>query len=320
MLISRIILFVAVAIAFLAAIPAGVRAQKPTPLHIAVSTNTVTWFPLYVGWKKGIFKEQGFEILPVRMSVRTALAALASKQIHYITPIGSSMTAIAQGFPGKVIMIFARRSHLVLITKRDIRTSEQLKGKTIAISLPGGTVHRQLLKIFEKYDVKPNEVKVINLGETPNRALALSRGIVDGAMLNIPYDLMLEKEGLRPFAYLKDIADIPLLGIVTHNDRLKEKPDEVRRLLAACLKSIAYTKTHRDEVAPLLVEFVGLENLQMSVKAFELIKGLWADDGMTTEDGLKGALALADVAPTVPIDKIFSFAALNEAAASLKQK
>lgn len=311
---SRLILGAALAAALLCAEIAGAQGQKLTPLHIAVSTNTVTWFPLYVGWKKGIFKEQGLEILPIRMSVRTALAALGSKQIHYITPIGSSMTAIAQGFPGKVVMIFAKRSHLVLITRRDIRTAEQLRGKNIAISLPGGTVHRQLLKILEKYDIKPGDVNVINLGETPNRALALSRGLVDGAMLNIPFDLMLEKEGLRPFAYLKDIADIPLLGVVTHNDRLKERPDEVKRLLAACLKSIAYTKTHREEVAPMLIDFVGLENQQMSFKAFDIIKDLWADDGMTTEDGLKSALALADVAPTVPIDRIFSFTAVRESA------
>jgi ABC-type nitrate/sulfonate/bicarbonate transport system substrate-binding protein len=316
---SRLIFCAALALMLSCAEISGAQSPKLMPLHIAVSTNTVTWFPLYVGWKKGIFKEQGFEILPIRMSVRTALAALGSKQIHYITPIGSSMTAIAQGFPGKVIMIFAKRSHLVLITRRDIRTAEQLRGKNIAISLPGGTVHRQLLKIFEKYDIRPGDVNVINLGETPNRALALSRGLVDGAMLNIPFDLMLEKDGLRPFAYLKDIADIPLLGVVTHNDRLKERPDEVRKLLAACLKSIAYTKTHRDEVAPLLMSFVGLENQQMSVKAFDLIKDLWADDGMATEDGLKSALALADVAPSVPVERIFSFTAVQEAA-KLKDK
>jgi NitT/TauT family transport system substrate-binding protein len=316
---SRLLVCAALAVMFFCAEISFAQAPKLTPLHIAVSTNTVTWFPLYVGWKKGLFKEQGFEILPIRMSVRTALAALGSKQINYITPIGSSMTAIAQGFPGKVVMIFAKRSHLVLITRRDIRTADQLRGKSIAISLPGGTVHRQLLKIFEKYDIKPSDVNVINLGETPNRALALSRGLVDGAMLNIPFDLMLEKDGLRAFAYLKDIADIPLLGVVTHNDRLKEHPDEVRRLLAACLKSIAYTKTHRDEVAPLLMNFVGLENQQMSLKAFDLIKDIWADDGMATEDGLKSALALADVAPTVPIDKIFSFTAVQEAA-RLKDK
>lgn len=230
------------------------------------------------------------------------------------------MTAIAQGLPAKIIMIFAKRSHLVLITKPEIQTADQLKGKSIAISLPGGTVHRQLLKIFQKYRVNPGDVKVINLGETPNRAIALTRGIVDGAMLNIPWDLMLEKEGLRPFAYLKDIADIPLLGIVTRNDRLKENPDEVRNFLTACLKSIAYTRTHRDDVAPLLVQFMGLENLQMALKTYELIREIWAEGGVTTEDGLKSALALADVPPAVPIDQIFDFSAVNEAAAILKKK
>ena len=76
--------------------PAQLYAQKLTRIHIAVSANTVSWFPLYVGWKKGLFKEQSIEILPVQMSVRSALAGLASKQIPYITAIGSSMKAIAQ--------------------------------------------------------------------------------------------------------------------------------------------------------------------------------------------------------------------------------
>jgi NitT/TauT family transport system substrate-binding protein len=298
--------------------PVGLFAQKLTPLHIAVSANTVTWFPLYVGWKKGIFKQHGIDILPVQMSVRTALAALASRQIHYITPIGSTMTAITQGFSAKIIMIFAKRSHFVLLTKGAIKTPEQLKGKSIAISVPGTTVHRQLLKILEKFDIEPNEVNVINLGAATSRALALSRGNIDAAMLHIPYDLMLEKEGLRPFAYLKDISDIPLSGIVTHNVRLKEKPDEVKRLLAGALRSIAYTKTHRSEVAPLLVQFAGLENHQMALKAFELVKGIWAEDGKANEVALKSAMALADVEPTVPLDKIFSFSALDEAAATLK--
>lgn len=187
-----------------------------------------------------------------------------------------------------------------------------MKGKTIAISLPGGTVHRQLLKVLVKSEIKANEVQVINLGETPNRALALLRGQVDGAMLNIPYDLMLEKEGPRPFAYLKDVADIPLLGIVTHNDQLKDKPDEVKRLLAASLRSIAYTKSHRSEVLPLLKQFAGLEDLPMAGRAFEIVKDLWSDDGQVTDDGLRAAMALADVPAATPLEKLFNFSNLRK--------
>ena len=125
------------------------------PIHIGVPTNTVTWFPLYVAWKKGFFQEQGIEIFPVTMSVRASLGALAARHISYITPLGSSMTAIANGLPAKVIMIFAVRSHHVLVAKREIATPAALRGHSIAISQPGGTVHRQFFKILEHYKSTP---------------------------------------------------------------------------------------------------------------------------------------------------------------------
>ncbi len=77
----------------------GARAETLTPIHIGVPTNSATWFPLYVAWKRGIFRDQGLDLLPITMQARTALAALASKQIGFITQIGSPMTAIARGLP-----------------------------------------------------------------------------------------------------------------------------------------------------------------------------------------------------------------------------
>ena len=93
----------------------GGLAQTLTPIHIGVSTNSATWFPLYVAWKKGLFREQGLELLPVYMQARTSLAALASKQIGYITQTGSSLTAIARAcrrdslwyLPIKLIMFWS---------------------------------------------------------------------------------------------------------------------------------------------------------------------------------------------------------------------
>ena len=144
---KRVVLLVICAFLIVSTAPG--HAQKLTQIHIGVPTNTVTWFPLYVAWKKGIFRDQGLELLPVTMSVRASLGALAARHISYITPLGSSMTAIAKGLPAKVIMIFAKRSHHVLVTKAQIHTAAALVGRSVAISQPGGTVHRQLLKILE---------------------------------------------------------------------------------------------------------------------------------------------------------------------------
>src|SRR6266540_1948912 len=38
---------------FLFGVLCSAHAQTLTPIHIGVSTNSATWFPLYVAWKKG---------------------------------------------------------------------------------------------------------------------------------------------------------------------------------------------------------------------------------------------------------------------------
>lgn len=294
--------------------PAPGFSQKLTQVHIGVPTNTVTWFPLYVAWKKRIFQEQGIEMLPITMSVRASLGALASRHISYITPLGSSMTAIANGLPAKVIMIFAVRSHHVLVAKREISGPGALRGHGVAISQPGGTVHRQFLKILEHYKVDPKDVKTVNLGEMPNRALALKTGTIDAAMLSVPYDLFMEKDGFKPIAYLKDILEFPLLGLIAHDERIRERPDEVKRVLTAALKGIAYTKSHRDEVLPLLKEFVGLPTIDMTRQTFEVIKELWPDTGIPSDKGLTTALSMADVPANFPVNKVVDWSLVTDAA------
>lgn len=306
--------------AFLIGSAAPGHAQKLTQIHIGVPTNTVTWFPLYVAWKKGIFQEQGLELLPVTMSVRASLGALAAKHIPYITPLGSSMTAIAKGLPAKVIMIFAKKSHHVLVAKPEIGSATGLPGRSVAISQPGGTVHRQLLKILEHNKVDPKQVNVVNLGEMSNRALALKAGNIDAAMLSIPYDLYMEQDGFKALAYVKDVSEFPLLGLVTHNEHLRERPDEVKKVLTSALKGIAYTKSHREEVLPLLKQFIALPTVEMTRKAFEVIKDLWPDDGLPSVQGLRTGLSLADVPPSVPAEKIVDWTILKQAAASLKMR
>jgi ABC-type nitrate/sulfonate/bicarbonate transport system substrate-binding protein len=152
---------------------------------------------------------------------------------------------------------------------------------------------------------------MVNLGEMPNRALALQTGTIDAAMLSVPYDLFMEKDGFRPIAYLKDILEFPLLGLIAHDERIKERPDEVKKVLTAALKGIAYTKTHREEVLPLLRQFVGLPTIEMARKTYDVIK-----NGIPSEKGLATALSMADVPANFPSDKIADWSLVREAAKS----
>lgn len=307
-----------VIVSFLFGFLHGAGAETPAPVHIGVPTNSATWFPLYVSWKTGMFRDLGLELLPVTMQARTSLAALASKQIGFITQIGSPMTAIARGLPASLIMVLCERSHHVLVVKPEITSPAQLRGRRVAISQPGGTVHRELLMILEKFKIDPNEVKMVNLASTPNGVTALKGGNVDAAMLLVPHDLYLEKDGFRPLVYVKDIADFPLAGLVAHNDRLRERPDEAKNVLIGALKGIAYTKSHREEVLPLLKEFFALENLEMAKTVYARLRDIWSDTGMPSEKGLRVAATLADVPNTFPLDKLANWSFVSAAASSVR--
>src|SRR5918992_3321721 len=89
-----------VVVVFVLGILRVTQAQTPpAPLHIAIPTNSGTWFPLHVALKKGMFRDLGINLVPVYMQARTSLAAIASNQIGYITQIGSPMTATVAGLP-----------------------------------------------------------------------------------------------------------------------------------------------------------------------------------------------------------------------------
>jgi len=292
--------------------------QTSSPLHIAIPTNSGTWFPLHVALKKNIFRELGVNVLPVYMQARTSLAAIASNQIGYITQIGSPMTAIVGGLPLRVIMVFCERSHHVLIAKPGITSMTQLRGRVVAISQPGGTVHRELQLILEQSGVQPNEVNIRGLGSTPSGIAALRNGSVDAAMLSIPYDLYLEREGFKSLVYVKDVLEFPLAGIVVHNDRLRERPDEVVKILTGVLRGIRYTKMNREEMPRLLKDFLGLESLEMSKRAYDRLRDIWPDSGLASDQGLRTAANLAQVPPTFPLDKLANWSFVKKAAASLK--
>jgi ABC-type nitrate/sulfonate/bicarbonate transport system substrate-binding protein len=132
--------------------------------------------------------------------------------------------------------------------------------------------------------------------------------------------LYLEKDGFRPLVYLKDILEFPLLGIIVNTDLLRDKPDQVKKVLGGALRGIAYTKSRRDEVVPLLKDFIGLDSLDMAQKAYDRLRDIWPDSGMPTERGLKNVASMAEVPAGVPLEKIVDWSLVKEASASVRGK
>ena len=159
-------------------------------------------------------------------------------------------------------------------------------------------------------------MKTASLGDTRTALAGLKAGNVDGTMLMTPLEFYLEKDGFKPLVYLKDILEYPLLGIIVQTDLLRDKPDQVKKVLSGALRGIAFAKSRRDEVVPLLKDFIGLETLEMAQKAYDKLRDIWPDNGMPTEKGLKNVASMAEVPANVPIEKIVDWTLVKEISAA----
>jgi NitT/TauT family transport system substrate-binding protein len=297
-----------------------VTAQELKPIYFGTPTRSVAWFPLYVAIKRGFLQKEGINLQPVVMDSRVIVPSMASKEIPYSTGLGSAMIAASKGLPLKIVMILGGKTHLVLVTRPEITSLREIKGKTIGVTRPGSDVHRMLNLVAKSVGLDSSDVKVLGVGDLTNRVNSLRRKIVDGAVLSLPYDFLVEKEGFRRLAYFKDYVDVPIMGWTVHDDRLRERPEEIKKIISAILRGVAYTKSRRQDVLPLLQEFVGLENVEVAGKAYDVIRDMWPSDGTTSEQGLRNAISVAEIAPSIPHEQLVNWTLLKETWAGFKNE
>lgn len=294
------------------------KAQEPKPLYFGTPTKSVAWFPLYVAMKRGYLLKEGINLQPVVMDSRVIVPSLVSKEIPYSTGLGSAMIGAAKGLPLKVVMILGGKTHLVLVTRPEFTSLKDLKGKVVGVTRPGSDVHRMLQLVAKSAGMDGNDIKVLGVGDLPSRVNALRRRLVDGAVLSLPYDFLVEKEGFHRLAYFKEHVDVPIMGWTVHDERIRERPGEIKKIIAAILRGVAHAKARRQDVLPLLQEFVGLENLDVAGKAYDVVKGMWPSDGMVSDGALRNAMGVAEIGANVPAEQLVQWGLLKETLAGFK--
>ena len=169
----------------------SLEAQQLKRLRIAHPIENLGWFPAYVGIKKGIFAKYGLELLMIRIRSALAITAMSTKEIQYISTLGTPMSAISRGLSGKVVMILCHKPFFVLVASDDIKSPKDLRGRTIAINRFGGSLDLSLVWILESFGMKRSDVKMLPVGHSRNAYLALQAKKVDAAILSSPLDFLL---------------------------------------------------------------------------------------------------------------------------------
>jgi NitT/TauT family transport system substrate-binding protein len=273
-------------LALLAIVILETSALAVEKIRIGVPELNAQFLPLALAEKRGYFKEDGLQGEIIRINPTVALAALVSGELDYWTVIGNSVGAIIQGAPLRVLACYVPGSPSALIVRPEFKSVQELKGKAIGLNTSGGALESIGRLIFKHFGLDPDkEIKFLPLGTNERRFSAMKQGLTAGTMGSPPLDFLGKKMGFVVLARAYELFSYPTSGVIASARKIKEKPDEVKRVIAAGIKATRYIRQNREGTIQFMTEWSKIDR-EMATATYDSVLKLFNDDGSVPDKGL----------------------------------
>lgn len=230
-------------------------------LNVGYSAISGDALPAWLAKDAGIFEKNGLDVQPVfftggttavmaLVSADTPIAQLAGPAVVNSVMAGSDATIVAGG----VISL-----NYYLLSRPDIKTPEQLKGGSVAISRFGSSSDFIARYALTKIGLTPGkDVTIVQIGSTTARVDAVLAGRVQATVVNPPASIIAQKRGMNT------LADLPKLGLVyqhtavaTTKKYIRENRDVVRRYVKSQIEAVHRIYTDKESAVRALGRFIG---------------------------------------------------------------
>jgi len=295
------------------------------PYRIGVPSPSVSYLPLIVAWKMGFLAQEGVQAEFIVMKPSIIPPAMVNGEIHFTTATGTAIGAALRGFPFKTVIFFSSKLMDSLVTRPEIKTFADLRGKIVGIDTPGATTDVITRLLLEKKNLDPvRDLKVLATGHEGIRLEQLKIKQIDAAMLGPQGVVVAKRAGLRVLADVADEVELPFVGGSTTDQILERRRDETRKLLRAGLRGIRYTldPANRSKIVSLLSQWLELDP-ETAEYTYDIFKKVASRDGTLTRAQMEILLnerkRQAKVTADIPLDKIYNFSWVQEINRELAQ-
>jgi len=295
-------------------IPSLAHAQK---IRISISAVDVSFLTAAVADKRGFFKDQGLDVEVIRMAAPISITALANGDTDYTMIFASVIRGAMRGMPIKVVASFLDSSTHTLIARPEFKSVKELRGKTLGVSTVGATSDVAARMMIRHFGVDPEkEMKIVALGSDRARFAALKEGIVEVAVISPPADAEGKKIGMNVLARAYELFNFPFVGLGVNVKKLKEKPDEVKKMLKALIRSNRYIRENREGTIQTLTEW-SRSTKEAAAAGYDGTYKVFNVDGSIPEDGLRLVVDQAKkdmkITRDVPSSEVADLTLLREA-------
>ena len=217
-----------------------------TKITVGVAAMSPRTIPLLIAQEQGLFAKQGIDASIVLIKgAPTLVASLISGDIEVGYTGGTAVLgAASQGLYLRILSSISSKLTHTIIANPNVKTVEQLRGKSFGIQSIGGSTWMHTILSLEHVglDVKRDHINLLVIGDSVLIGQSLEAGRIDAAVLD---GALVRRLKSRGFTLITDMtpAHIPMLNqaIVVNQDFLQKRADVAEKILMALVDSLAYT-------------------------------------------------------------------------------
>jgi ABC-type nitrate/sulfonate/bicarbonate transport system substrate-binding protein len=221
---------------------------KPGERHVSVRIATCAvsggFAHLYTALDNNLFDKYGFKVEHVYIrGSGPSLAALAADEIQFLyCAADATLPSLAAGVEVKLVATPLIKLPYVLVTRKEIRRMEELKGKSLGVARPGDLSDRLSRAVVKKFNIADVTMRPIG-GSQSERYQAMAANIVQGVVITPPLDVRAKNDGFNVLFRLIDL-DMPFIYSSLHasSRSIHEKPEMVQRMVAAFAEAMSFVE------------------------------------------------------------------------------
>jgi ABC-type nitrate/sulfonate/bicarbonate transport system substrate-binding protein len=292
-------------------------------VRVAYPSMNPSVFSIIIAEKEGYLKEEGLDVqlLSIRgeIAIRTALAG----EIDFFTNAGSALAAAVRGVPVKILTVFQDKPSWDLIAEPGIKSIEQLRGKTIGVMSPEGSLAVVAREILRKNGIDPaKDVNLVTMGGDEVRFPALQTKSIQATLFNTAMSIKAQKDGFAKLASAGDYANLIEGGIAAAEVKVKQNPQKIFRFIRATLKGLDYFITKREPSIKYMAEALRLKDLELANLIYDIQSKLLLRDGYTDDKILQSMIEsmkkTTKVQRDIKVSDIFDLAFVKKASEEIK--
>src|SRR5512145_1943325 len=264
---------------------AALAQQNLDRILIAYPSRSIASVDLYIAQERGFFRQEGLQAEVVQVRGNIGVTALLSGDAHAINNVGTIIRAMERtDIPAKVLTQSLKKNLFWLVTKPDVKSLSELKGKVFGTTTLGGSQHLAAVRLLQKAGLDPEkDITVVIGGDVPAQLQSLVSGVIQLAALSPP-TVILARDKFKLRIHGSTLEDVPNLqnGLAFSEKLLRERRDLVKRILRARSRAHRYFWENERGTAEVLANYLKVD-LSVALESYRLARPAFTANGLPTE-------------------------------------